>query len=162
MAQIQKKGESNSIATQYVTFSLGTEVYGIPITKLNEIIAYQELTALPNVPSFIKGILNLRGTAVPVIDMRERFNLERKDYDQFTVIMILDVAGRTMGLVVDSVSDVLTIDQESIKPSPQFSSSINTKYIEGMVGYDNGRKFIMLLDVDRIFTDEELNIVDGV
>jgi len=162
MAQIQKKGESNSIATQYVTFSLGTEVYGIPITKLNEIIAYQELTALPNVPSFIKGILNLRGTAVPVIDMRERFNLERKDYDQFTIIMILDVAGRTMGLVVDSVSDVLTIDQESIKPSPQFSSSINTKYIEGMVGYDNGRKFIMLLDVDRIFTDEELNIVDGV
>lgn len=162
MAQIQKKGETNSLATQYVTFSLGTEVYGIPITKLNEIIAYQELTALPNVPSFIKGILNLRGTAVPVIDMRERFNLERKDYDQFTVIMILDVSGRTMGLVVDSVSDVLNIDHDNIKPSPQFSSSINTKYIEGMVGYDNGRKFIMLLDVDRIFTDEELNIVDGV
>jgi len=162
MAQIQKKGETSSLATQYVTFSLGTEVYGIPITKLNEIIAYQELTALPNVPSFIKGILNLRGTAVPVIDMRERFNLERKDYDQFTVIMILDVSGRTMGLVVDSVSDVLNIDHDNIKPSPQFSSSINTKYIEGMVGYDNGRKFIMLLDVDRIFTDEELNIVDGV
>lgn len=162
MAQIQKKDETSSIATQYVTFSLGKEVYGIPITKLNEIIAYQELTALPNVPSFIKGILNLRGTAVPVIDMRERFNLERKDYDQFTVIMIMDVSGRTMGLVVDSVSDVLNIDHNNIKPSPQFSSSINTKYIEGMVGYDNGRKFIMLLDVDRIFTDEELNIVDGV
>lgn len=148
------------LSSQYVTFLLGKEIYGISILKLNEIIAYQACTTIPNVPSFIKGVLNLRGIVVPVIDLRERFSMEKKDYDQFTVIMILDVLGRIMGLVVDAVSDVVTLNNDSIKPRPHFSTSISLEFIQGMGVKDN--KFIILLDVDKLLSDEELNMVDGV
>ena len=148
------------LTSQYVTFLLGEETYGISILKLNEIIAYQSCTTIPNVPGFIKGVLNLRGIVVPVIDLRERFTMEKKTYDQFTVIMILDVSGRTMGLIVDAVSDVVTLNDEDIKPRPNFSTGISTHFIHGMGLKDN--KFIILLDVDRLLSDEELNMVDGV
>ncbi|HOO45197.1 MAG TPA: chemotaxis protein CheW [Deltaproteobacteria bacterium] len=151
---------SKLLNSQYVTFLLGDETYGISILKLNEIIAYQDCTTIPNVPSFIKGVLNLRGIVVPVIDLRERFSMEIKDYDQFTVIMILDVSGRIMGLIVDAVSDVITLNKEDIKPRPSFSSGISTQFIQGMGVKDN--KFIILLDVDKLLSDEELNLVDGV
>jgi purine-binding chemotaxis protein CheW len=151
---------AKALSNQFVTFQLGRETYGISILKLNEIIAYQSCTTIPNVPSFIKGVLNLRGIVVPVIDMRERFGMETADYNQFTVIMILDVSGRIMGLVVDAVSDVITLNKEDIKPRPQFSTGISTQFIQGMGIRDN--KFIILLDVDRMLSDEELNMVDGV
>jgi purine-binding chemotaxis protein CheW len=151
---------AKALSTQYVTFQLGNETYGISILKLNEIIAYQTCTTIPNVPPFIKGVLNLRGIVVPVIDLRERFGMEAQDYNQFTVIMILDVSGRIMGLVVDAVSDVITLNREDIKPRPHFSTGISTEFIHGMGIKDN--KFIILLDVDRLLSDEELNMVDGV
>ena len=149
-----------NLTNQFVTFQLGAETYGISILKLNEIIAYQSCTTIPNVPSFIKGVLNLRGIVVPVIDLRERFGMELKDYDQFTVIMILDVSGRIMGLVVDAVSDVLTLNNADIKPRPHFSTGISTEFISGMGIKD--KKFIILLDVDKLLSDDELNMVDGV
>jgi purine-binding chemotaxis protein CheW len=152
--------EAQVLTSQYVTFLLGEETYGISILKLNEIIAYQNCTTIPNVPGFIKGVLNLRGIVVPVIDLRERFSMETKAYDQFTVIMILDVSGRIMGLIVDAVSDVITLNEEDIKPRPNFSTGISTHFIHGMGVKDN--KFIILLDVDKLLSDEELNMVDGV
>ncbi|HVN72187.1 MAG TPA: chemotaxis protein CheW [Desulfomonilia bacterium] len=151
---------AKALSNQYVTFQLGSETYGISILKLNEIIAYQNCTTIPNVPNFIKGVLNLRGIVVPVIDLRDRFSMEIKEYDQFTVIMILDVSGRIMGLVVDAVSDVIALNQEDIKPRPHFSTGISTEFIQGMGIKDN--KFIILLDVDKLLSDEELNMVDGV
>lgn len=151
---------TKGLTSQYVTFLLGNETYGISILKLNEIIAYQECTTIPNVPGFIKGVLNLRGIVVPVIDLRERFSMETKAYDQFTVIMILDVSGRIMGLIVDAVSDVITLNKDDIKPRPNFSTGISTEFIHGMGVKDS--KFIILLDVDRLLSDEELNMVDGV
>lgn len=156
----QQNEPAKSLSNQYVTFQLGVETYGISILKLNEIIAYQICTTIPNVPIFIKGVLNLRGIVVPVIDLRERFGMEMKDYDQFTVIMILDVAGRIMGLVVDAVSDVIALNREDIKPRPHFSTGINTDFIFGMGIKDN--KFIILLDVDKLLSDDELDMVDGV
>ncbi len=158
MANVQ--AASKGLSSQYVTFLLGNETYGISILKLNEIIAYQEGTTIPNVPGFIKGVLNLRGIVVPVIDLRERFNMEKKPYDQFTVIMILDVSGRIMGLIVDAVSDVITLGRDAIKPRPNFSTGIGVEFIQGMGVKDN--KFIILLDVDRLLSDDELNMVDGV
>jgi purine-binding chemotaxis protein CheW len=148
------------LSSQYVTFLLGNETYGISILKLSEIIAYQSCTTIPNVPSFIKGVLNLRGNVVPVIDLRERFSMEKKAYDQFTVIMILNVSGRIMGLVVDAVSDVITLPRDAVKPRPNFSTGISLDFIQGMGVKDN--KFIILLDVDKLLSDEELNMVDGV
>ncbi|HNS89658.1 MAG TPA: chemotaxis protein CheW [Deltaproteobacteria bacterium] len=156
----QQNETAISLSNQYVTFQLGGETYGISILKLNEIIAYQSCTTIPNVPSFIKGVLNLRGIVVPVIDLRERFGMDMKDYDQFTVIMILDVSGRIMGLVVDAVSDVITLNREDVKPRPHFSNGISTEFIAGMGIKDN--KFVILLDVDKVLSDEELNMVDGV
>jgi purine-binding chemotaxis protein CheW len=149
-----------SLTNQFVTFQLGAETYGISILKLNEIIAYQSCTTIPNVPGFIRGVLNLRGIVVPVIDLRERFGMELKDYDQFTVILILDVSGRIMGLVVDMVSDVLTLNSDDVKPRPHFSTGISTEFISGMGIKD--KKFIILLDVDKLLSDDELNMVDGV
>jgi purine-binding chemotaxis protein CheW len=160
-APISKNNATEKTLTnQFVTFQLGAETYGISILKLNEIIAYQSCTNIPNVPRFIKGVLNLRGIVVPVIDLRERFGMELKDYDQFTVIMILDVSGRIMGLVVDAVSDVLTLNSDDVKPRPHFSTGISTQFILGMGIKD--KKFIILLDVDKLLSDEELNMVDGV
>jgi purine-binding chemotaxis protein CheW len=160
-APISKNNATEKTLTnQFVTFQLGAETYGISILKLNEIIAYQSCTNIPNVPRFIKGVLNLRGIVVPVIDLRERFGMELKDYDQFTVIMILDVSGRIMGLVVDAVSDVLTLNSDDVKPRPHFSTGISTEFILGMGIKD--KKFIILLDVDKLLSDEELNMVDGV
>jgi purine-binding chemotaxis protein CheW len=151
---------AKTVSTQYVTFQLGNQTYGVSILKLNEIIAYQSCTTIPTVPSFIKGVLNLRGIVVPVIDLRERFGMESKVYDQFTVIMILDVSGRTMGLVVDAVSDVINLNREDIRPRPHFSTGISAEFIHGMGIKDN--KFNILLDVDKLLSDEELNMVDGV
>jgi purine-binding chemotaxis protein CheW len=150
----------DQMTSQYVTFTLGGEVYGIPILKLNEIIAYQPLTVIPNVPAFIKGVLNLRGTVVPVIDLRGRFHMEAKVYDQYTVIMILDVFGRILGLIVDSVSDVVTFNKDDLRPRPNFSTKISIQFIQGMGVKDN--RFVILLDVDKLLSDEEMNAVDGV
>ena len=157
---LKSNDTEKSLTNQFVTFQLGAETYGISILKLNEIIAYQSCTTIPNVPGFIKGVLNLRGIVVPVIDLRERFGMELKDYDQFTVIMILDVSGRIMGLVVDMVSDVLTLNRDDVKPRPHFSTGISTEFISGMGIKD--KKFIILLDVDKLLSDDELNMVDGV
>ena len=152
--------EPKGLSSQYVTFLLGNETYGISILKLNEIIAYQECTAIPHVPAFIKGVLNLRGVVVPVIDLRERFDMEKKACDQFTVIMILEVSGRIMGLIVDAVSDVVTLAKEAIKPRPNFSAGIGINFIHGMGVKDD--KFIILLDVDKLLSDDVLDVVDGV
>ncbi|HOJ13702.1 MAG TPA: chemotaxis protein CheW [Deltaproteobacteria bacterium] len=160
MARAVNTETAKNLSNQFVTFQLGSETYGIPILKLNEIIAYQNCTQIPNVPKFIKGVLNLRGVVVPVFDLRERFGMETKEYDQFTVIMVLDVSGRTMGLVVDAVSDVVTLHDDDIKPRPHFSTGISTEFIKGM-GIKDG-SFIIILDTDRLLSDEELNMVDGV
>ncbi|MDT8272277.1 MAG: chemotaxis protein CheW [Desulfomonilia bacterium] len=149
-----------SLSTQYVTFQLGDETYGISILKLNEIIANQKCTGIPHVPDYIKGVINLRGTVVPVIDLRERFGMGAKNDDQGTVIIILDVAGRTMGLIVDAVSDVVTLNTDDIKTPPPFFNGTRTQFISALGIQEN--RFIILLDVNRLLSNEELEMVDGV
>jgi purine-binding chemotaxis protein CheW len=155
MAHIDVALSDRLLSSQFVTFALGKETYGISILKLSEIIAYQELTTLPNMPEFIKGVLNLRGSVIPVIDLRERFNMEPKDYDQFTVIIILEISGHTMSIIVDSVSDVITLQSDDIKPRPNFSTGIQTDFIQGMGLKDD--KFIILLDVEKFLSSEDLH-----
>ncbi|MBN2298985.1 MAG: purine-binding chemotaxis protein CheW [Deltaproteobacteria bacterium] len=155
MAYMHDTGSGNGISSQFVTFALGEQTYGISILKLNEIIAYQQLTTIPNLPGFIKGVLNLRGEVIPVIDLRERFNMEPKAYDQLTVIIVLEIAGQTMSVVVDSVSDVITLQNDAIKPRPNFSTGIQTDFIHGMGIKDN--KFIILLDVEKVLAAEDIS-----
>jgi len=155
MAYMNDTENGNGISSQFVTFALGEQTYGVSILKLNEIIAYQKLTTLPNLPVFIKGVLNLRGSVIPVIDLRERFNMEPKAYDQLTVIIVLEISGQTMSVIVDSVSDVITLQSDAIKPRPHFSTGISTDFIQGMGVKDD--KFIIILDVEKVLEAEDLS-----
>jgi purine-binding chemotaxis protein CheW len=145
--------------SQFVTFTLAEEEYGVDIMKVQEIIGYRGFTKIPNVSQFIKGVLNLRGTVVPVVDLRLKFNMEEKEYDQYTVIMIVEVAGRIMGIIVDAVSDVVSLGDDEIQPTPRFSSAISTEFIKGMGKKEE--KFIILLDINKVLSDQELEEVDS-
>jgi purine-binding chemotaxis protein CheW len=144
---------------QYITFKL-EEDYGIELTRIKEIIRHQELTVIPEAPSFIMGILSLRGIAVPVIDLRKLFNLQGKQVNEYSVIIVMEVLGRLMGMLVDGVSDMIKIKKEDITPPPKFSDRKGTKFIHGMV--EKEKKFILLLDVNKIFSADEIEAIDGI
>lgn len=144
--------------SQYITFKL-EEDYGIELTRIKEIIRHQELTVIPEAPKFILGILNLRGIAVPVIYLRRLFQLPEKDINEYTVIIVMEILGRLVGMLVDGVSDMISIKTENITDPPKFSDRRGAKFIKGM--YEKDKKFIMLLDADRIFSADEIEILDG-
>ncbi|PIE17334.1 MAG: chemotaxis protein CheW [Proteobacteria bacterium] len=139
---------------EFVAFMLEGEEYACPITNVQEIIGFREVTKLPNVPPFIIGVLNLRGAVVPVVDLRSKFGLPAKEYDKYTVIVIVEVGDKVMGIVVDSVTDVLRLSDEEIQPAPDFAGAVDSHLITGMA--DKGGKFIVLLDVQRMLSNEEL------
>src|SRR5512135_3354984 len=116
---------------EYLTFSLGEEEYGIDILKVQEIRGYDTVTHIANSPAFIKGVINLRGIIVPIVDLRIKFNLPY-EYTPFTVVIILNVADRVVGIVVDSVSDVISLAPQQIRPAPDFSATFDTRYIRGL------------------------------
>lgn len=149
---------------QYLTFELAGEAYGIEILKVQEIRGWEPVRKIPNTPEFVKGALNLRGTIVPIIDLRERFNMEKVEYTATTVVIVLCIAteksGSTvMGMVADAVSDVLDIDQADIKETPNLGSKINTQYMRGM--YVAKKNMVMLLDVDKLLNPEEFVAMVG-
>ncbi len=147
-------------AREFLTFRLGAESYGIEILKVQEIRGYETPTAIANAPAFIKGVINLRGVIVPVLDLRVKFRLPQATYDEFTVVIILNVAGRVVGVVVDSVSDVLTLAVDLIRPAPEFASAtFDTKYITGLATVDD--RMLILLDIERLMTGADMALVDG-
>jgi len=152
--------EEASEVNQQVTFSLGKEEYGIEITKVQEIIGYQGFTRVPNVPDFIKGVINLRGTVVPVVDLRKKFEMEEKEYTKFTVIIILEALERIMGIIVDAISDVVSLTEQDIQDAPSFTVNVRTDFIKGMG--KKGEKLIILLDMDKVLSQEELEILDTI
>ena len=117
---------------EFLAFTLGNEEYGIDILKVQEIRGYESVTRIVNAPDFIKGVINLRGIIVPIVDMRIRFNLGTPTYDQFTVVIILNINGRITGIVVDSVSDVTTLNAQQIKSAPEMGSILSTDYLIGL------------------------------
>lgn len=141
-------------SNQFLTFTLEDEEYGIDILKVQEIKGYSVITRIPRAPSYIKGVMNLRGTIVPIIDLRTKFGLEPTCYDQFTVIIVVVVQGRAMGLIVDTVSDVLNIPANDIQSAPEFSGNMDTSFISGMG--KAGDKLIILLDVYKVLGAGEL------
>ena len=142
-------------ANQYLTFILGPEEYGIDILKVQEIRGYSTITAIPNTPSYIKGVMNLRGAVVPVVDLRTRFGMPTTEYNKFTVIIVVVVGTRILGLVVDAVSDVLNIARDAIEPPPDLGSSIDQAFITGLG--KAGEKLILLVDIDRLVNLAEMN-----
>ena len=154
------KAAADSQASEFLTFRLGAESYGIEILKVQEIRGYETPTSIANAPAFIKGVINLRGVIVPILDLRIKFQLSEAKYDDFTVVIILNVAGRVVGVVVDSVSDVLTLAGDAIQPTPEFASAtFDTKYITGLGTIEE--QMIILLDIEKLLTGADMALVDG-
>lgn len=152
--RIDRKGERAEEENQYVTFVIGEETYGVEVLKVQEIIGMTQITHVPNAMSFMKGVINLRGSVVPVVDMRIKFTMTEREYDAFTVIIIVEVRGRMIGMIVDSVSDVVSIPVKGIQDTPHFSAKIETDFIMGIGQIEE--KLVIILDVDRIMSSEEL------
>ena len=158
MGQMAEAEQLAAAANEYLTFKLGEEEYGIDILKVQEIRGYDAVTRIANTPPWLKGVVNLRGTIVPIVDMRIKFNLGRAEYNQFTVVIILNIAKRTVGMVVDSVSDVMTLAGEQIRPAPELAGSMDTRYITGL-GTVEGR-MIILADIERLMTSREMDLLE--
>jgi purine-binding chemotaxis protein CheW len=139
---------------EFLSFKLGAEEYGIEILKVQEIRGYERPTRMAGVPEFIKGVVNLRGIIVPIVDMRIKFALPDVEYNEFTVVIILNLSGRVMGIVVDGVSDVTTLSAEQIKPAPDFSASFDTRHVIGLGTLD--QRMLILVDIERLLTADEL------
>ncbi len=144
---------------KYLTFTLAAEEYGIGILKIKEIIGMMPITTVPGTPDFIKGVINLRGKVIPVMDLRLRFGMDNIKYNDRTCIIVVEIEGKggtfTMGIVVDSVSEVLSIKSEDIEQTPSFGTSVNTDYILGMAKIGKGVK--ILLDIDRVLSSREIS-----
>ena len=133
---------------QYLTFVLNGEEYGLGILKVQEIKGFSSVTPIPNTPDYIKGAMNLRGTVIPVLDLRGKFAMPSAKYDQFTVIVVVDVGSRIVGLVVDAVSDVLNFTDADVAPPPSLGSAIDTSFLTGLAKV--GDRLVLLLDIDAV------------
>ena len=145
--------------SEYLAFTLGSEEYGIDILKVQEIRGYEAVTRIANAPEFIKGVINLRGIIIPVVDMRIKFKLGTPTYDQFTVVIILNIGGRVMGMVVDSVSDVTTLTPDQIKPAPDMGNAFSADYLIGLGTVDE--RMLILVDIDRLMSSPEMGLIDN-
>lgn len=152
-------GEGDQVASEYLTFTLGSEEYAIDILKVQEIRGYEPPTLIANAPAFIKGVINLRGIIVPVVDLRIKFNLGKIEYTPFTVVIILNVAGRVVGAVVDAVSDVISLTSAQIRPAPDFSGTFDTEYILGLAAQDS--RMMIVTDIERLMTSAEMELIDS-
>ena len=149
-----------AIPLEFLVFTLGKEEYGIDIQKVQELRGYEGVTSIAHAPPFIKGVVNLRGVIVPIIDMRIKFSLGTPTYDQFTVVIILNIGGHVMGMVVDSVSDVTTLTAAQIKPPPDMASTLNTDHLIGLGVLDE--RMLILVDIDRLMSDTDMGMVQKI
>jgi purine-binding chemotaxis protein CheW len=147
-------------SVEALAFTLGNEEYGINILKVQEIRGYDTVTQIANAPEFIKGVINLRGIIVPIVDMRIKFNLGKPTYDQFTVVIVLNIGERVIGMVVDSVSDVITLNPEQIKPAPDLGSALKTDHLIGLGTIDE--RMVILVDIDKLMSSEEMGLIEKI
>jgi purine-binding chemotaxis protein CheW len=145
---------------EFLAFRLGQEEYGIDILKVQEIRGYDSVTKIANAPDFIKGVVNLRGVIVPIVDMRIKFNLGAPTYDEFTVVIVLNIGDRVVGMVVDSVSDVISLTPGQIKPAPEMGSALNTDHLTGLGTLDE--RMVILVDIDKLMSSSEIGLLDQI
>ena len=146
-----------SAGRELLTFTLGSEHYGIDILKVQEIRGYEAPTRIANTPDFIRGVINLRGHIVPIVDLRLKLGIGEARYDASTVVIILNVLNRVVGMVVDGVSDVVTLPAESVKPPPEFGSALDTQYILGLASV--GEQLLILVDIERLMGSRDMALV---
>ncbi|AIR86549.1 chemotaxis protein CheW [Erwinia sp. S63] len=157
MATVTKiAGET--VGQEFLVFTLGDEEYGIDILKVQEIRGYDQVTRIANTPEFIKGVTNLRGVIVPIIDLRVKFAQQDVEYNENTVVIVLNLEHRVVGIVVDGVSDVLSLMQEQIRPAPEFAVTMSTEYLTGLGAL--GERMLILVDIEKLLSSEEMALVD--
>lgn len=151
-------------ANEFLTFTLGEEEYGVDILKVQEIRGYDTVTKIPDAPDYLKGVINLRGTIVPVVDLRIKFKLAKAEYNTFTVMIILNIAKRVVGIVVDGVSDVMQLGTEQIRPPPEFGagessqgSPSNSSFITGLGTLDN--RMLILVDIEKLLRSQDMALL---
>ena len=149
--------EVTARAAEFLTFALGSEEYGVDILKVKEIRGCDAVTRLPDAPDYIKGVINLRGTIVPVVDMRLKFRLERAEYTALTVMIVLNVADRVVGMVVDSVSDVVQLSAEQVRAVPEIGATIDRQFLTGISTLNE--RMLILLDIERLMASTEMGLV---
>lgn len=142
---------------EFLAFKLGSEEYGIDILRVQEIRSYEAPTRMAHAPAFIKGVINLRGVIVPIIDMRLKFNLEQANYDGFTVVIVLNIGRQVVGIVVDGVSDVITLAPEQLHPVPELTSAIDSDHLLAIGSVEN--RMLILLDIEKLMTSAEMGLV---
>jgi len=143
---------------EFLAFKLGAEEYGIDILRVQEIRSYEEPTRIANAPAFIKGVVNLRGVIVPIVDMRLRFNLAQATYDAFTVVIVLTIGSRVVGMVVDAVSDVITLTPEQLRPVPAFNATIASDHILAIGAVED--RMLILVDIEKLMSSAEMGLVE--
>ena len=146
-------------ADQYVIFSLYDQVYGIEISKIKEVMSFRKITPLPSMKGFIKGIINLRGIIVPVFDIREKFSLPAKAYTAFHVIIVMEIMGRVMGIIVDEIADVVMLSPEEFQAADNLPPGMHGEYLRGIGNRD--QELIILLDIDRLLSQDDLESLDA-
>lgn len=159
-SEAEKAENAKGPQHEYLSFRLGEEAYAIDILKVQEIQGYGGVTRIARAPDFIKGVINLRGTIVPIIDLRERFGVGDLVYNEFTIMIILHLEARTVGIVVDSVSDVVPLADDDIRPAPSFNASVDTRYIRGLA--DVEQEMLIILDIDAMMSDPSMALEDAV
>jgi len=155
MEQLDTLNSQISFATdgsQYLTFTLGAEEYGVEILKVQEIKGYSAITPIPNTPSYVKGVMNLRGSIIPIVDLRAKLSMAEAAYNQFTVISVVRVGAKTVGVVVDAVSDVLNIPLKDIQPTPDFGSQVDARFISGLA--KAGDRLVVLLEIEKVLAGD--------
>jgi purine-binding chemotaxis protein CheW len=152
-----KANSASARGGEFLTFRLGEEEYGIDILRVQEIRSYEAPTRIANAPEFIRGVVNLRGVIVPIVDLRLKFGLANPTYDSLTVVIILSVARRVVGIVVDAVSDVVTLMPQQVRPAPEFGASLDTRFITGLGTL--GERMLILADIERLMTSRDMQLV---
>ena len=149
---------NEAASSEYLVFSLGDEEYAVDILKVQEIRGYENVTRIANVPEFIKGVTNLRGVIVPIIDLRLKFHLDKVEYGGQTVVIVVNVDDRIVGIVVDGVSDVMSLSPDQIKPAPEFGVTLSSDYLSGIGSLDD--RMLVLVDIEKLLTHEEMQLVE--
>jgi purine-binding chemotaxis protein CheW len=154
----QNASLQKAAASEFLTFRLGAEEYGIDILRVQEIRSYEAPTRIANAPSFIKGVVNLRGVIVPVVDLRLKLNCASAEYNDFTVVIVLNVRGRVVGAVVDSVSDVLELNREQINAAPEMNTTMDTSLVTGIASV--GERMLILMDIEALMSSADMGLMD--
>ena len=159
VATAVNKASGEEAGREYLAFSLGGEEYAVNILQVQEIRAYERVTRIANMPAFIKGVMNLRGAVVPVVDLRVRFNVGNADYGASTIVIVINIGPRTIGMVVDGVSDVVSVKASELRPAPQIAGVLTAEFLEGVAILD--KRMLIIVDINGLMSSKEMGLLES-